>query len=243
MERSNQPTKPECCRREGQAPTAKEGGGAERPVGGVPREIREPQAGVAPRLSNSASKPSDAGGQDVLSSEPKIREAVKGEALRSLPGSKSVAREEGTVRNQGDPVFSRRTNYEGQVGREVQRQGGPTERTPGVGSLHSSSRQGASPERYEHSVKGLYENSINNYMPTFREKSEVDNTRVKSRDYGDLGLKSRWNFRCNASATMPAPCHWPMRSPSVLSARDDGVRFRWRLVLARAREPALPWTG
>ena len=34
-------------------------------------------------------------------------------------------------------------------------------------------------------------------MPTFREKSEVDNTRVKSRDYGDLGLKSRWNFRYN----------------------------------------------
>ena len=32
-------------------------------------------------------------------------------------------------------------------------------------------------------------------MPTFKEKSEVDNTRVKSRDYGDLGLKSRWNFR------------------------------------------------
>jgi len=34
-------------------------------------------------------------------------------------------------------------------------------------------------------------------MPTFKEKSEVDNTRVKSRDYGDLGLKSRWNFRFN----------------------------------------------
>ena len=134
MERSNQPTKPECCRREGQAPTAKEGGGAERPVGGVPREIREPQAGVAPRLSNSASKPSAAGGQDVLSSEPEIQGAVKGEASRSLPGSKSVAREEGTVRNQGDPGFSRRTNYEGQAGREVQRQGGPTEGTPGVGS-------------------------------------------------------------------------------------------------------------
>src|ERR1035437_457829 len=149
MERSNQPTEPECCRREGQAPTAKEGGGAERPVGGVHREIREPQAGVAPRLSNSASKPSDGGGQDVLSSEPKIRDAVKGEAWRSLPGSKSVAREEGTARNQGDPVFSRRTNYEGQAGREVQRQEGPTEGTPGVGSLHSSSRQGASPEMSE----------------------------------------------------------------------------------------------
>ena len=46
-------------------------------------------------------------------------------------------------------MFSRRTNYEGQAGREVQRQGGPTEGTPGVGSLHSSSRQGASPELSE----------------------------------------------------------------------------------------------
>src|ERR1035438_3986740 len=147
MERSNQPTEPECCRREGQASAAKQGGGAERLVGGVHREIREPQAGVAHRLSNSASKPTGAGGQDVLLSEPEIRGAVKGEASRSLPGSKSVAREEGTVRNQGDPVFSRRTNYEGQAGREVQREGGPTEGTPGVGSLHSSSRQGASPDR------------------------------------------------------------------------------------------------
>ncbi len=107
MERSNQPTEPECCRREGQASAAKEGGEAERLAGGVPREIREPQAGVAHRLSNSASKPTDAGGQDVLSSEPEIRSAVKGEAPRSLPGSKSVAREEGTVRNQGDPGMAR----------------------------------------------------------------------------------------------------------------------------------------
>ena len=149
MERSNQPTEPECGRREGQASAAKEGGEAERLAGGVHREIREPQAGVAHRLSNSASKPSDAGGQDVLSSKPEIRSAVKGEAPRSLPGSKSVAREEGTVRNQGDPEFSRRTNYEGQAGREVQRQGGPTEGTPGVGSPNSSSRQGASPELSE----------------------------------------------------------------------------------------------
>ncbi len=149
MERSNQPTEPECCRREGQASAAKEGGGAERPVGGVHREIREPQAGVAHRLSNSASKPTNADGDGVLSSKPEIGSAAKGEALTGLPGSKSVAREEGTVRNQGDPEFSRRTNYEGQAGREVQRQGGPTEGTPGVGSPNSSSRQGASPELSE----------------------------------------------------------------------------------------------
>jgi|HubBroStandDraft_6_1064221.scaffolds.fasta_scaffold113683_2 RNA-directed DNA polymerase len=149
MERSNQPTEPECCRREGQANAAKEGGGAERLVGGVHREIREPQAGVAPRLSNSASKPSDAGGQDVLSSEPETKSAATGEALAGLPGSKSVAREERTIRNQGDPVISRRTNYEGQAGRDARRQEGQTEGKPGVGSLHSSCGQGASPDHSE----------------------------------------------------------------------------------------------
>ena len=146
MERSNQPTQTECCRREGQANAATQVGGAERLVGGVHRGTREPQAGVAPRLSNSASKPTDAGGQDVLSSEAEIRGAAKGEALRGLSGSKSVAREERAVRNQGDPENSRRTNYEGQAGRKVQRQEGPTEGTSGVGSLHSSHGQGESPD-------------------------------------------------------------------------------------------------
>jgi RNA-directed DNA polymerase len=193
MERSNQPTEPECCRREGQAAATKEGGGAERLVGGVHREIREPQAGVAPRLSDSASKPSDAGGQDVLSSEPEIRGAVKGEARRSLPGSKSVAREEGTVRNQGDPIFSRRTNYEGQAGREVQRQGGPTEGIPGVGSLHSSSGQGASPELSEGgdrttqpaqatSAVGMTGQSWRTFLRAIADKAQRD----RNHRFGDL---------------------------------------------------------
>lgn len=149
MERFNQPTEPECCRWEGEANAAQKSHGAERLVGGVHREIREPQAGVAHRLSNSASKPSDAGGQAVLPVEAEIRSAAKGEAPRSLPGSKSVAREERTVRNQGDPAFSRRTNYESQAGREAQRQEGPSEGMPGVGSLHSSSGPGASPDLSE----------------------------------------------------------------------------------------------
>ena len=38
-------------------------------------------------------------------------------------------------------MISRRTNYEGQAGREVQRQEGPAEGKPGVGSLHSSAGQ------------------------------------------------------------------------------------------------------
>ena len=104
MERSNQPSEPECCRGEGQAFAAKAGGGAEQLLGSVHREIRGPQARVAPRLSNSASKPSDAGGDVVLSTEPKTNSAGDGEALAGLPGSKSVAREEQTVRNLGGPV-------------------------------------------------------------------------------------------------------------------------------------------
>lgn len=141
MERSNQPPEPECCRREGQANAAQECGGAERHVGGVHREIHEPQAGVAPRLSNSASKPLAAGEDTVLSVELKTEGVATGKASAGLPGSQSVAREARTVRNQGDSASSRRTNYEGQAGREAQRQEGRTEGQPGVGSLHSSAGQ------------------------------------------------------------------------------------------------------
>src|SRR6266446_8241089 len=141
MERSNQPPEPECCRREGEANAVQQGRGAEQLVGGVHRELHGPQAGVAPRLSNPASKPSAAGEDAVLSAELKTASAASGEARADLPGSKSVAREERTVRNQGDPVISRRTNYEDQAGRNVQRQEGRTEGKPGVGSLNSSAGQ------------------------------------------------------------------------------------------------------
>jgi len=149
MERSNQPPEPECCRRQGQAAAPQAGCGAERTVGGVHREIHEPQVGVAPRLSNPASKPIAAGGDAVLNVAPNTVSADKGEARTGLPGSKSVASEERTARNQGDPELSRRTNYESQAGRSVQRQEGQAEATMGVGSLHSSGGQGASPDRRE----------------------------------------------------------------------------------------------
>src|SRR5437870_5369546 len=141
MERSNQPPEPECCRREGQANAAPQGGGAERLVGGVHREIHEPQAGVAPRLSNPASKLVAAGENAIQLAQLNTVVAAKGEAKAVLPGSQSVAREERTVRNHGDPQFPRRTNYESQAGRKVQRQEGPTQGTAGVGSFHSSARQ------------------------------------------------------------------------------------------------------
>ena len=35
-------------------------------------------------------------------------------------------------------------------------------------------------------------------MPTFKAKSVVDDSRIISRHYEDLGLKIRWNFRFNA---------------------------------------------
>src|SRR5260221_13290354 len=116
MERSNQPPKPECCRGEGQASAAQAGGGAEQPIGSVHREIHRPQAGVAPRLSNSASKHSEAGGDGVLQPEPNTKSASKGEALAGLPGAQSVAREAKGGRKRGDPENSRRPNYQGQAG-------------------------------------------------------------------------------------------------------------------------------
>ena len=68
-------------------------------------------------------------------------------------------------------------------------------------------------------------------MPTFKEKSEVDNTRVKSRDYGDLGLKSRWNFRCKLGRL-----RLHLEGGSLLKGGD----FRQEL---RLREGVLAVTG
>jgi len=65
-----------------------------------------------------------------------------------LPGSKSVASEEGNTRNEGDPASPCRTNYEGQAGRERQRQeaaSGP----PGVGLTHNIQLQEVSQEAEE----------------------------------------------------------------------------------------------
>jgi len=91
-------------------------------AGSVSREKREPQAGPASRLSNSASKAVDASGDDVSVSEPNTKMPVKGEGIEGLPGSKSVARAEADARNRGGPDSSCRTNYESQAGRAAQRQ-------------------------------------------------------------------------------------------------------------------------
>jgi hypothetical protein len=81
--------------------------------------------------------------------EPNTDRAVGGEALEDVPGSKSVARAAEAARNQGDPEGSRRTNYEGQAGRGVQRPGEGPEARPGVGFVHSSPWQGGRLEASE----------------------------------------------------------------------------------------------
>jgi retron-type reverse transcriptase len=148
MERPNQPPKTECCPDEGQAQTDLWFFKAERRQGSVHRKTREPQAGVAPSLSNPASIHETAGGDDVATSGPNMTKAADGEALGSLPGSKSVAREEGADRNLGGPDSPRRTNCESQAGRGEQRQEALTG-DQGVGSAHSNPRQGSGPDSGE----------------------------------------------------------------------------------------------
>jgi RNA-directed DNA polymerase len=148
MERSNQPPKTECCPDEGQAPVDLKFFKAERRRGSVHRELREPQAGVAPSLSHSASKLTNAGGDGVLLSTPNMNKAAQGEALDNLPGSQSVAREAGADRNLGGPESPRRTNCESQAGRGEQRQEALTG-DQGIGSAHSNPRQGSGPDSGE----------------------------------------------------------------------------------------------
>jgi hypothetical protein len=140
--RSSQPPQPECCRGEGQAKALNQGATTEQPPEGVHRDKHGPQAGVAPRLSNSASKQLGAGGDDVTSSEPNMTPTDIGKVGVGLPGSKSVARAEGVTRNLGSPVDSRRTNYGGQAGRPVQRQEERGDGKPGIRSVHSNPLQG-----------------------------------------------------------------------------------------------------
>jgi len=105
---------------------------------------RGPQAGFASGLSNSASRCLlTADGDGLGMPEPNTDRAVAGEALEGLPGSKSVARAAEAARNPGDPEGSRRTNYEGQAGRGVQRQEERPEARQGVGFVHSSPWQDA----------------------------------------------------------------------------------------------------
>ena len=121
MERSNQPPKTEDCLAEGQ-PEDLGFYRKERLSRSVSRDKREPQAGTASGLSNSASRRLTASGSGVLLTESKTNPFVEGESGEGLPGSKSVARAEGNTRNEGGPEGPCRTNCEGQAGREAQTQ-------------------------------------------------------------------------------------------------------------------------
>jgi len=114
----------------------------------VPRDKREPQAGPASCLSDSASKEQSASGDGVRLPEPNTELPDKGEGREGLPGSKSVARAEGDARNRGGPESPCRTNCEGQAGRGAQRREALPD-APGVGFAHSIQRPGASPEAGE----------------------------------------------------------------------------------------------
>ena len=147
MEKSNQRPKTEGCSTEGK-PVDLWYHRSERLARSVPREKREPQAGPASRLSNSASIVHEASGDGVCLPEPNTKSTVKGEGEEGLPGSKSVARAEADARNRGGPEGPCRTNYESQAGRARQRQEA-SPGIPGVGSAHSIQQQGASPEAGE----------------------------------------------------------------------------------------------
>src|SRR5436190_18727668 len=144
MEKSNQLPNTEGCSAEGE-PVDLWYYRVKRPSRSVSRDKREPQAGTASCLSNTASKAADASGDGVSVPEPKTETPAKGEGVEGLPGSKSVARAEADARNRGGPESPCRTNYEGQAGKVTQRQEAPPD-APGVGSAHSIQTQGASPE-------------------------------------------------------------------------------------------------
>jgi RNA-directed DNA polymerase len=147
MERSNQPPKTEDCLAEGQ-PVDLWFYRKERPSRSVSTAKREPQAGPASSLSNSASKSSNASGQGVLIPESNTKSPDQGEGEEDLPGSQSVARVEGSIWNEGVPGSPCRTNCEGQAGREARTQRSASWH-PGVGLVHSSQPQAASTEAGE----------------------------------------------------------------------------------------------
>src|SRR6266478_1668571 len=147
MEKSNQLPKTEDCSVEGE-PVDLCVFRVKGQLRGVSRDKREPQAGPASRLSDSASIVQGASGDGVCLPEPKTKTPVDGEGVEGLPGSKSVARAEADARNRGGPESPCRTNYESQAGRAAQRQEAPSE-SSGVGSAHSIQWQGESPEAGE----------------------------------------------------------------------------------------------
>ena len=196
MERSNQPPNTEGCSMEGKAPVDLHYFGVKRLSRSVPREKREPQAGPASGLSNSASKIINAGGELFLPSKPNMKATGTGEVADDLPGSQSVARAEGNARNRGGPESSCRTNIEGQAGREAQPKGAQPQESQEVRSACSTPQQGASPEAAEGADKltqpaqatgpvRMTENDWQTFLQAITEKAK----REPNHRFGDLYRK------------------------------------------------------
>jgi len=194
----------------------------ERPSRSVPRERREPQAGPASCLSNSASKEQDASGDGVSLPEPNTERSAQGEGLEGLPGSESVARAEGGARNRGGPESPCRTNCEGQAGRETQRQEASPD-TPGVGLARSIAQQGKSPEAKEGANRSTQsaqatravrttEQDWQTFLRAIAEKAFTN----KHHRFGDL---YRW-----LNQDVLRWCFWRLRKDAASGV--DGVTFR-----------------
>jgi RNA-directed DNA polymerase len=123
MERSNQLPKIECCRQEGQARVATE---AARPNDRAEAYTERLTGRMQDSHPAEAIQPRDGtykqAGTEFPITEPNTSRTVTGEERLGLPGSKSVADEQRTARNLGEPAPSRRTNCESQAGRRAQRQ-------------------------------------------------------------------------------------------------------------------------
>lgn len=221
MEKSNPLPKTEGCSAEGEAVIDLQYYQAKRPTRSVPREKREPQAGPASCLSDSASKGQTASGEGVNVPEPKTERTAEGEVVEGLPGSKSVARAEGDARNRGGPEGSCRTNYESQAGKATQRQEAQPDR-PGVGSAHSITPQSASSEAGEGADKltqsaqatsavRMTEADWQTFLRAIAEKASKD----KHHRFGDL---YRW-----LNQDVLRLCFWRLRKDAASGV--DGVTF------------------
>jgi RNA-directed DNA polymerase len=226
MERPNQPPKPEGCLAEGERERA---AGVdlwffrvERPSRSVPRERREPQAGPASCLSNSASISASASGEGFVVPETNTESSARGKDEEGLPGSKGVARVEGSAWNRGGPERPCRTNCEGQAGRGTQRQEASSG-APGVGLAHSIPQQGASLQageganRSTQSAQGTgpvrtTEEDWRTFLRAIAEKAQID----KHHRFGDL---YRW-----LNQGVLCVCFYRLRKDAARGV--DGVTFQ-----------------
>ena len=143
VERPNQPTKPECCQPEGQANTPAKGSVNRTTDWKRTQGNSQTTSGSRTLLKQSSLETAKKTqvGTGLCNPKPNMKETDKGEVSGDLPGSKSVAREEGTNWKLGGPADSLRANYGHGKGRSTQRQEEGSDGKQGFGSVHSSQGQ------------------------------------------------------------------------------------------------------